>query len=89
MDYSKEIDFYEEFSDPILANYKPIAMYRVDPDMINKDQHYYKFYLTHVDEMTRQDLHSKADIANELAYRDRVIYELMRRLDILPEINQS
>ena len=89
MDYSKEIDFDEEFSDPVLNNYKPIAMYRVEPDMIDRDQHYYKFYSTHVDQMTRQELHSKAEIAHELAYRDRVIYELMRRLDMLPESNPS
>lgn len=46
--------------------------YDLDRDPVALGQH----YINHVDAMTREKLHSKADIAAELAYRDQRIEEL-------------
>jgi len=49
-----------------------------DPmDLDKKGDHYYK----HINHMTREDLHSKSDIACELAYRDIRIEELEAKLE--------
>ena len=40
-----------------------------------------QLYVDHVHAMTGEGLHSKADIAAELAYRDSVIKELRKQLD--------
>lgn len=40
-------------------------------------------YMKHVSAMTREDLHSKADIATELAYRDQIITNLKGIIDTL------
>lgn len=37
-----------------------------------------QYYIDHVDAMTREKLHSKADIAAELAYRDMKIDVLLK-----------
>jgi hypothetical protein len=51
-----------------------------------------QLYTKHVSHMTSEGLHSKADIAGELAYRDSQIIQLERlnkiRTDILREIRE-
>lgn len=44
------------------------------------------FYCQHVSAMTREQLHSKSDIASELGYRDMLINELSVTLTGLLEI---
>lgn len=44
-----------------------------DRDIINQGPH----YVAHVSAMTKEGLHSKSDIAAELAHRDIVIAELL------------
>lgn len=51
-------------------------LYRNTPDHIDLGQ----FYTKHVSAMTREALHSKAEIAAELAVRDREIAILKSRL---------
>ena len=41
------------------------------------------YYLKHIEAMTEEKLHSKADIAAELAIRDRKIKELEKALHTL------
>lgn len=41
------------------------------------------FYIKHVSAMTSEKLHSKSDIACELAYRDYVISQLSKALDTI------
>jgi hypothetical protein len=41
------------------------------------------FYSAHLRAMTDEELFSKADIAAELAYRDKVIFELRNELSSL------
>lgn len=54
-----------------------------DEDFLEKSGHYAK----HVSALTREDLHSKSDIAAELAYRDEQIERLQqentRSLDVI------
>lgn len=44
------------------------------------------FYIAHVDAMTREGLHSKSDIAAELAHRDAEIERLNRQLDTAADL---
>lgn len=41
-----------------------------------------KFYLEHVFAMTSEGLHSKSDIAAELAHRDKEIFNLKTQLEV-------
>jgi hypothetical protein len=49
-----------------------------DPEQLDKDGGY---YFRHVMAMTSEKLHSKADIAAELAFRDKRIAELNERVE--------
>lgn len=52
-----------------------------DRDIINQGPH----YVAHVSAMTKEGLHSKSDIAAELAHRDIVAMELQDRLKAAQE----
>lgn len=41
------------------------------------------YYIAHVSAMTREGLHSKSDIAAELAHRDMIIDDLYRQIAAL------
>src|SRR5690606_32041610 len=47
------------------------------------------WYSQHVSAMTAEGLHSKSDIAAELAHRDRQIRELMERIVALEQQNEA
>ena len=47
------------------------------------------WYSQHVNAMTAEGLHSKSDIAAELAHRDRQIRELMERIVALEQQNEA
>jgi len=47
------------------------------------------WYSQHVNAMTAEGLHSKSDIAAELAHRDRQIRELMERIVTLEQQNEA
>ena len=58
-----------------------------DPEQLDKDGGY---YFRHVMAMTSEKLHSKADIAAELAFRDKRIADLEEEIkDLELELNNA
>lgn len=53
--------------------YRQVSSYKLDEGL----------YMKHLSAMTSEDLHSKADIATELAYRDQMISNLKGIIDTL------